>query len=179
MGNLSAHLLHVILKMKSINFPWGNFCKVGLNVSYVLGERCLNCLYVIKSKLAQKLYYSNAEAESRQAESSRHEKLWAGETMQRSQKASGACPAESSPPKGAESSGTRAGQGVPAPQPVPGRCGKTSENWSHPRITAGGMGKSRVKAEKHLRLFLVPKMAHWQLAQVFLHYATVCGAHLS
>lgn len=164
MGNLSAHLLHVILKMKSINFPWGNFCKVGLNVSYVLGERCLNCLYVIKSKLAQKLYYSNAEAESREAETSRHEKLWAGETMQRSQKAAGACLAEPSSPKGAGSGAAHGGaagreQGkaylhhspCPAAAEIPWRTGATLESQLVGHVNQGWKPESTCNCFWYLR----------------------------
>lgn len=63
-------------------------------MNYVLGEFCFHFLYLIKNKLVLELHWSNTVAESKEAESSRHEELWVGEAMQRSWTSASSCFAE-------------------------------------------------------------------------------------
>lgn len=126
-ASFSSYLLCVILKTKSINHPQVIFCKAGWNENCALGQCYLNFLCGISNKLVQKLYQRLRTGR----QSSRHEKLWVGEGIQRSQKPAGAYWVKPSPRMewGEDlCTGDQQDKRQAAPQPIPSCCVNTLEN---------------------------------------------------
>lgn len=133
-------------------------------MNYVLGEFCFHFLYLIKNKLVLELHWSNTVAESKEAESSRHEELWVGEAMQRSWTFASSCFAE--PPCQGSRAMHRGVVGQELEHRAPSHHSLHPTAWAHLRESPNHCWEDAHTRDEDLDLYFYYQFLRWPIFQL-------------